>query len=61
MVTYFNKKDLIKFGEFLLSNQRNNRIKECYSEKDNISLEERLQEVYQEDIDIFLELNRKLV
>jgi hypothetical protein len=56
MVTYFNKKDLIKFGEFLLSEQRTNRIKESYSEKDNISLEERLTTVYQLDIDIFLDI-----
>lgn len=61
MVTYFNKKDLIRFGEFLLSEQRNNRIKDSYQEGDEISLKKRLQEVYQLDIDIFLELNRKLV
>jgi len=55
MVTYFNKKDLVKFGEFLLSEKRTNRIKETYSDEDSVSLEERLKPVYQLDIDIFLE------
>jgi len=55
MVTYFSKNDLVKFGEYLLSEKRTNSIKEGYSEKDNISYEERLRNVYHADIENFLE------
>lgn len=60
MVTYFNKKDLVKFGEYLLSKERTNRIKEGYSENDNISIEERLENVYHADVENFLEKNKKV-
>lgn len=60
MVTYFNKKDLVKFGEYLLSEQRTNLIKEGYSETDNISIEERLKNVYHSDVENFLESIRKI-
>jgi len=60
MVTYFNKKDLVKFGEYLLSEERTNKIKEDYSEEDNISFEERLKTVYHADLKNFLESIRKI-
>lgn len=60
MVTYFNKKDLVKFGEYLLSEKRTNLIKENYSEGDNVSLEERLRNVYHSDVENFLESIRKI-
>jgi len=60
MVTYYNKKDLVKFGEYLLSEKRTNRIKENYSENDNITIEERLSSVYHSDVENFLESIRKI-
>jgi len=60
MVTYFNKKDLVEFGRYLLSKERTNRIKESYNQDDNISLEERLQEVYHADVENFLESIKKV-
>lgn len=55
MVTYFNEKDLVNFGEYLLSEKRTNSVKAGYNKNDNISLEERLKGVYQTDIDNFKE------
>lgn len=51
MVTTFNRKDLGLFGKYLLSQERTNRILTDYKEGDSVSKEERLQEVYQADID----------
>jgi hypothetical protein len=58
MVTYFNKKDLIDFGIFLLSEERTKHFTDAYNSKDSISLEERLREVYHSDIENFLEKKR---
>lgn len=61
MVTYFNKKDLVNFGQYLLSEKRTERIKENYQEGfDNISFEERLNEVYDSDIENFLQKIKKI-
>lgn len=54
MVTYYNKKDLINFGKYLLSEKRTKKITDNYDENDNISLEVRLQEVYHSDIENFI-------
>jgi hypothetical protein len=59
MVTYFNKKDLVKFGEYLLSKERTDRILSNYDENDNIPKEERLREVYHADVENFLEKTRR--
>ncbi len=58
MVTYFNEKDLVNFGEYLLSEKRTNSVKAGYNKNDNISLAERLKGVYQTDIDNFKENER---
>ena len=51
MVTTFNSKDMVRFGEYLLSTKRTNLIKSNHSKEDNISLEERLKEVYHADFE----------
>ena len=60
MVTYYNKKDLVKFGEYLLSEERTQRIVSNYDESDNISKEERLKCVYHADVENFLESIKKI-
>ncbi len=60
MVTYFNRKDLVNFGKYLLSDERKGRIKTNYSEGDSISVEERLTEVYHADVENFLESVKKI-
>jgi len=60
MVTYFNKKDLVNFGKYLLSDERTNRIKDNYQEGfDNVPYDERIKEVYHADVENFLESIRK--
>jgi len=56
MVVYFNKKDLVAFGKYLLSKERTDRITQTESE---IPVKERLKEVYHADVENFLLLNRK--
>lgn len=60
MVTYFNKKDLVNFGKYLLSEKRTKSITDNYSEEDNISLKERLLEVYHADVENFLDSIKKV-
>jgi hypothetical protein len=59
MKTIFSKKDLVKFGQYLLSEKRKKSIEYNYNKEDNISLEERLQEVYDADIENFIGSIRK--
>lgn len=49
MVTYFNKKDLVKFGEYLLSEKRNKSVSEINKNK-----------VTHADVENFLESIRKI-
>ena len=61
MVTYFNKKDLVSFGSYLMSEQRKNRFKEARKENErrNISnplpIEESLSMVYHSDVENWIE------
>ena len=51
MVTYYNKKDLVKFGKYLLSEVRENRLKQTDTEIPNsLPYEERKREVYDADL-----------
>lgn len=56
MVTYFNKKDLVNFGKYLLSDERRQSLKATKSE---IPLAERLKNVYHSDVEKFLDKERK--
>lgn len=61
MVTYFNKKDLVSFGKYLLSDERKKSFSDYHaSGEDNIPLEERLKEVYHADVENFLESIKKV-
>lgn len=57
MVTYFNKKDLVNFGNYLLSEERRELFKQ-HPEPVG-TLEERLSKVHHSDIENFLSINRK--
>ena len=50
----FTEKELTQFGQYLLSSERTKRIRQTYNKNDNISVEERLQEVYHADYQNFL-------
>lgn len=49
MVTYYNGKDLTSFGEYLLSEERTERIRNNHEEGDSVPVEERLRSVYHAD------------
>lgn len=50
MVTYYNRKDLGLFGEYLFSEERTNNIKN-HPDPDGLSLEERLKRVTRADVE----------
>lgn len=60
MVTYFNRKDLVSFGNYLLSDERKERFQN-HPEPPSISLEERLRNVTHADIENWMEENKKAV
>ncbi|MDV3882908.1 hypothetical protein CMU04_06195 [Elizabethkingia anophelis] len=60
MVIYFNKKDLIKWGNFLLSEERENSLKQTNKENENLpSYEDRKREVNNEDFLNWMEKMKK--
>ena len=46
----YKKEDLVKFGEYLLSEKRKNRIASDYDVKSGISFDERLKTIYDLDL-----------
>lgn len=56
MVTYFNRKDLVSFGSYLLSEKRKARLQDSYDEaikegQNPVTVEDKLKEVYHADIE----------
>jgi hypothetical protein len=52
MVTYFNRKDLVSFGNYLLSEERKTRFEQIESET---PVEERLKQVSHADVENWIE------
>jgi hypothetical protein len=50
MKTLFKMKDLISFGEYLLSKKRTDLISSNWDVGDSVTLEERLRQIYDADI-----------
>ena len=57
MVTYFNKKDLVNFGKYLLSDKRKLSIEQTET---TLSAEERLKQVHNSDVENFLAEYKKV-
>lgn len=58
MVTYFNKKDLVAFGNYLLSDKRRESFK---SHPQPVgTLEDRLKQISHADVENFLESIKKI-
>ena len=60
MVTYYNKKDLVNFGKYLLSEERTKSVLALHGKHDDRSKEERLKHVYHADVENFLESIKKI-
>jgi hypothetical protein len=58
MVTYFNRKDLVSFGNYLLSDKRKELYKAIPDSKEG--LKERLKNVSHADLENFLESIKKI-
>ena len=63
MVTYFNRKDLVSFGSYLLSEQRKSRFVESYKKSvqsgmNPVPVEESLTMVYHADIENWMDEQR---
>ncbi|MEM9836162.1 MAG: hypothetical protein AAF828_06655 [Bacteroidota bacterium] len=64
MVTYFNRKDLISFGQYLMSQERRNRFEAAYKEAirsdfDIPPTEERLRHVHHADVENWMKDQRQ--
>jgi hypothetical protein len=51
MTINYDEKDLVSFGEYLLSKKRNDSIAANWSESDNIPLAERQSQIYHADLE----------
>jgi len=60
MVLYFNKTDLVKFGNYLLSEKRTESVLALQGKHDDRTKEERLKHVYHADVENFLESIKKV-
>lgn len=53
MEEQFSLTELVKFGQYVLSEERTNWIKENHAEEDSVTVEERLRQIYDADIQNF--------
>ena len=53
MEEQFSLTELVKFGQYVLSEERVNWIKENHAEEDSVTVEERLRQIYDADIQNF--------
>lgn len=66
MTIYFNEKDLVSFGTYLLSEKRKARFEESYKEvirngvKNPVPTEERLKQVHDADIQNWIDDQKEL-
>ncbi len=66
MVTYFNRKDLVSFGSYLLSEKRKSRFQESFNNalkdgfKNPLPVEEVLKLVQHADIENWMNDNKKM-
>ena len=58
MVTYFNRKDMVEFGNYLLSEKRKMRFRNHPEAEKMGSLEERLSQVHHADVANWLDDKR---
>lgn len=61
MITYYTHDDLASFGAYMVSPERTERIKAAYKEGDNWTLEERLANIYQLDVDTWLDVRKNVL
>ena len=64
MVTYFNKTDLIKFGEYLFSEERRELIQRRIDENEKdglktVPIDETLREISHADVENFIDTCRR--
>jgi hypothetical protein len=55
MVTYFNRKDLVSFGNYLLSDERKERFKINPNFRNGELLKERLSQVHHADVENWMD------
>lgn len=51
MKVYYEERDLVTFGEYLLSEERSKRIESNWDSGDSVSLEERKSQIYHADLE----------
>lgn len=51
MKVYYEEKDLVTFGEYLLSKKRNDLIASNWKDGDSVSLAERQSQIYHADLE----------
>lgn len=65
MITYFDKKDMVSFGNYLLSDERRKRIEASYEEDkisgvlNPVSVDVRMKMVHYTDIENWIDISGK--